>query len=1109
MKSKTILLVFILGVILFNFVSISAMEWDNVKSYNPITKEITIRNSFRLGTDVGKVKLNTPLNYRVAPGYQKVAEFNILAYQDYDNILKSIKFYDKSKVNWEKNEILRDYDIKVKTYRDIMVDDFEIECIKKQSYNGTDYKECNQVKIGSHYERQEYWEEITSANVKKNNLITIGVFTDVQIGDYVEWVPKIYGVTINEWATWIADLNVGLVSYYNLEENTGTTTEDVFSHTYNGSFTGSPTWTTGKINYGLGFKPSSTPQSADFGTSSNLLPNNGTWAGWVFLNGTCSPETGYCAFFSKWDAPNNGFMVGRTNAGKGAVWSDSSGWGEGSIDIPYNSWVFVVATFQKGVTGGTKLYINNSLAYTGTHNWSSTSGNFRIGSTTNSEDNCDVNGTIDEVGVWNRVLSEAEITTLYNSGMGLTYKDIGIGVTLNSPINNYNSTSSSINFNCSGASNTGLIYLNLSVDGDYIYNLTGTGDTNLSLVHSVSLSEGTHNWTCTVSDGTNIVSAPARNLFIDSIFPTITLNYPVTLPTLINYGINNTTLQLNITANDTHLDKVWYNYNGTNITLTGAISGIYNVSNITLSEKKNITIYANDTIGNLNATTFNWDYKIFENLRTFNSTSYETAYESYKINLTSNGNLSSVNLLFNGTSYSMTNEGGEIWSYSRNIPSSAIGNNSINFSFIYSGNTIYSSKLSYQIINSAVLSICNATYNVPFINFTFKDESSSSSINATIPTSTFVYWLGSGTVNKTLTYSNNTANNNYTFCFSPTNRNVTIDMILQYQGTDYPQRIYNPTVMSFSNSTYNKTLYLLSVVDGLYVTFQVINTAEQVISGVLINATRTIGSEDVVVGDGTTDSSGTVTFWLNPNFQHIIQAFKSGYKTGTLSVFPTQSSYTIQLGTTTTVTEQDYVKGIKISIKPTANQLNNGTSYNFNMTLNSSYWDVESFGFVLRNSTTGDILGSNSSSSNGGIVSFDLNTGNNTTIIMQYYYVINSTYQNYTRTWTVADLTANTGFGVVTLFNRFKTYLTTGDGIFGLNDFGVAIIIFIIIFGSVGIASWKWSITSPAIITTILFVEVLLFDVVLGLLPNVANVHFISIVAGILAVSMVAKEGIR
>jgi hypothetical protein len=121
-------------------------------------------------------------------------------------------------------------------------------------------------------------------------------------------------------------------------------------------------------------------------------------------------------------------------------------------------------------------------------------------------------------------------------------------------------------------------------------------------------------------------------------------------------------MQLNVTATDTNLDKVWYNYNGTNITVTGATSGVYNLSNITLTTKKNITFYANDTIGNLNSTTISWDYLVFLNNLNYQTTNYETNTSQFLLNVSIGNNFNFIQpyLVYNGNEYiinSYYNEG--------------------------------------------------------------------------------------------------------------------------------------------------------------------------------------------------------------------------------------------------------------------------------------------------------------------------------------------------------------------------------------------------------------------------------------------------------------------
>ena len=93
--NKKIFVLLLLGMFCFSFVS--AIEWDNTKEYNPVTREVTFDNTF-LGvktSEIGKARLNTPLNVKVGAGYQKVAEFDFSLNEDYTDALKKIEIDTK------------------------------------------------------------------------------------------------------------------------------------------------------------------------------------------------------------------------------------------------------------------------------------------------------------------------------------------------------------------------------------------------------------------------------------------------------------------------------------------------------------------------------------------------------------------------------------------------------------------------------------------------------------------------------------------------------------------------------------------------------------------------------------------------------------------------------------------------------------------------------------------------------------------------------------------------------------------------------------------------------------------------------------------------------
>ena len=79
---------------MFLITTVSAFDFDNVKTYDANTRTATIQNAFGLGDDIAQVKLISPDNVNVGLGYQKVAEFQIIGFIDYKDFIQQINFYD-------------------------------------------------------------------------------------------------------------------------------------------------------------------------------------------------------------------------------------------------------------------------------------------------------------------------------------------------------------------------------------------------------------------------------------------------------------------------------------------------------------------------------------------------------------------------------------------------------------------------------------------------------------------------------------------------------------------------------------------------------------------------------------------------------------------------------------------------------------------------------------------------------------------------------------------------------------------------------------------------------------------------------------------------------
>ena len=669
-------------------------------------------------------------------------------------------------------------------------------------------------------------------------------------------------------------------------------------------------------------------------------------------------------------------------------------------------------------------------------------------------------GKLDEVGFWNKTLTTSEVSDLYDSGNGAR------------PIASITNSTQT-------------------------YNRTLT-DTILWSCQSYDTDEG---WGFAEEN---------RTLFIDPTSPNITLSSPISLT---NYGYLNKTENLNWTVTDSNLESCWYDYNGTNTTVTCGD----NQTNITLEENNfNLTFYANDSVGNENSEFINWSYRVFENNRTHNSTSFETKSETFKINLVANTSLTSVTLEYNGTEYSTTESGN---TYSRTIDiTTGVNNNTIKWKFTYAGSTINSLN-SYQDVSLTRWNICNGTYTNDFLNVSFKDEQSLDFINASIPLSTFEYYLGSGTVTKTYQYSNTTNHFNYTFCATP-DLTFNVDPLFQYkQGLDYPQRIANPTVQQYASTVTNTILYLLSSLDGIFVTFQVINSAEQGISNVQITGTREIASETVTVANGQTDSAGAATFWLNPDFIHTFNFSKTGFDDFQFVTAPTQSAYTITLGGGAPV-ETDCTRGVSYSINPRGDYLDKNTNYNFSFGISSSYWALDNFTSYLYYGN-GTLIDSDiSTTQEGGTLSFlNINTTNQSTMYLNYSYALNgSTCISTSKVW-ILQSTDGRDFSIFRLFADASSYMDAN--IFGINGesgtdtFSRSLIAFFILVVVAGITTTRYGIGSETAVMGIIFGTVLLLDVGFGIIPTlqvgtlVAVDYFLSAITFLIFMVFLIREESR
>ena len=365
---------------------------------------------------------------------------------------------------------------------------------------------------------------------------------------------------------------------------------------------------------------------------------------------------------------------------------------------------------------------------------------------------------------------------------------------------NSNKTVKRLTFNATG------------VDNNYAY------ASNISILlrgmNTVTFSKNITNafiWSCLACDSDGECGyAENRTISRDVTAPVVSILYPTgTIP----YAYLGQNISLNYSVTDLgNLSVCWYNHNGTNIT-----TPCNNNSTIILTTNKNITIYANDSFNNVGSVFGNWDYTYFEYNQTYSATAYETSTESFYINITYNSSSYGVTAILNydGINHTAINIGSGdngIFLATITIPLINVSANKTLFWYI---NGLAGASYT-QIVNPIILQLCNSTYNISSLNFTYYNEANLLPLNATanntIIKATYDFWIGDGSIKKPYSYQNLTSTtNSFSFCISPPSLNMTIDLTMEYGATDFLDNSYELQNSVISNVTRNITLYLLPI----------------------------------------------------------------------------------------------------------------------------------------------------------------------------------------------------------------------------------------------------------------------------------------------------------
>ena len=263
----------------------------------------------------------------------------------------------------------------------------------------------------------------------------------------------------------------GVQGYWKFDENSGTSAGDATGHGFTGATHGSNIWTpSGQINAGLHLDGTSNYVSTSF-----PVPTSGpvTYAGWANRADT----SGSYGLLGSSNTSGNGPLI-QVPSGTGNIkfWRHTSG---SSITFagvlpPPGTW-FQWALADNPTAQTTTLYINGvakgTISNTAT---GSTAGTLEVGGYSGSSSL--FKGSIDEVGVWNRALSAADESALWNGGVGLQYPfPVTLGpptVSITSPVSGglVGGTAAPLSVNAS--SGIGLARVDYFVNGAWVASST-------------------------------------------------------------------------------------------------------------------------------------------------------------------------------------------------------------------------------------------------------------------------------------------------------------------------------------------------------------------------------------------------------------------------------------------------------------------------------------------------------------------------------------------------------------------------------------------------------------------------------------------------------------
>lgn len=435
-------------------------------------------------------------------------------------------------------------------------------------------------------------------------------------------------------------------------------------------------------------------------------------------------------------------------------------------------------------------------------------------------------GIIDELTIFNKTLTQAEIDYLYNSGSGRDLFESNptlFNIYLNSPSNNSVQSTSTITFNASMNISGGAT--NLEWDNATIYVWYSNGTLfNTTLVTGLIGNATSIQRNITVSD-------------ISSYYWNVLAEYSNATFGNYSWAASNYTFDLGSAIN-----SLTYNNNTFETEQEQFIINLSILEGAEISLAKLIYNGTNYTISNISSSGDNY---IFE--------------KKIDIPLNVNGSANQTNQFY----FEFVYEGSDVQTFG------PYEQNSSFIKLIQCGAPYTTYSLNFTFFDEYLSSVINGANNKTTFYSTFK------------------YWIGSGDVYKNYSFQNITSTlNMYQFCiypYAPTNFTFKTDLDLEYYADGYRENKYYLRNSTLTNSLNNITLYLLNedVATKFFLTFK---------KGVNLVKNSIVTVQKYFVGTGSystvailkTDDNGETTMWQEVDKTFKYSAVTDGELIGTV-----------------------------------------------------------------------------------------------------------------------------------------------------------------------------------------------------------------------------------